>query len=70
MLQLFLPHPVCRHPAVDVVFQLVGWLIADGVQGVVPHLALDVGELGVTLVVLLLLRAVNRSVRRSSHGVG
>ena len=33
-----------------------------------PHLVLDVGELGVVLVVLLVLRAVDRCVQSSFHG--
>ena len=33
-----------------------------------PHLVLDVGELGVVLVVLLALRAVDRRIQRSFHG--
>jgi len=35
----------------------------------VPHLVLDVGEQGVVLVVLLTLRAVDRRVQRSFHGI-
>ncbi len=41
---------------------------APELVAVVPHLVLDVGELGVVLVVLLVLRAVDCRVQRSFHG--
>ena len=44
--------------------------LAPELVAVVPHLVLDVGELGVVLVVLLALRAVDRRVKRSLHGWG
>ena len=43
--------------------------LAPELVAVVPHLVLDVGELCVVLVVLLALRAVDRRVQRSFHGV-
>ena len=42
--------------------------LAPELVAVVPHLVLDVGELGVVLVVLLVLRAVDCRVQRSFHG--
>ena len=42
--------------------------LAPELVAVVPHLVLDVGELGVVLVVLLALRAVDRRIQRSFHG--
>ena len=44
--------------------------LAPELVAVVPHLVLDVGELGVVLVVLLALRAVDCRVQRSFHGWG
>ena len=41
--------------------------LAPELVAVVPHLVLDVGELGVVLVVLLALRAVDCHVQRSFH---
>ena len=42
--------------------------VFDGVGLCAAHLDLDVGELGVVLVVLLALRAVDGGVERSFHG--
>ena len=42
--------------------------LARELRTVVPHLVLNVGQLRIVLVVLLVLRAVNRRVQRSFHG--